>query len=163
MWRMIRAVDCMPQFVPHMLAGVIVRQLCGLVHFSYILLLKIISNYPGTMRHGFVNLVATIISKVLLTNDTKVSHKMSWYSTPLTFLSRRTVVILHPCVMPPDIDRTLSSLDRGSLAVLLEAFSWQSMNSHVAIDKVQLKTWPISPEDVGPSSGSQVLLPPCPV
>ena len=46
---------------------------------------------------------------------------------------------------------------------MLEAFSRQLMNSHVAINRVQLKTWLIFPDDVRPSSHTQVLPPPCPV
>ena len=58
-------------------------------------------------------------------------------------------VIWHPCGMPPHMERAPSSFDPGNLAVLLKAFSQQPVNSHAAIDSVQLKTQLISPDDVG--------------
>ena len=156
--------DCTPQFVPQMLDRVAVRESCRLVLLNDVLLLQIISHYPGPMRRSIDILVAEIISKVL---------PNKWYQgVP------QDILILQAIDVPiqehkgwsgnlmdwhPDMDWTPSSLNPSSLAVLLEAFSGKSTNSHVAIPREQLKTWLISPDDVWPSSHSQVLPTPCPV
>ena len=59
-WVMIHVVDCATQLVPQMLDGVAVRGLWRLV-----LLLQILSHYPGTMRRSIVMLVAKSIPNVL--------------------------------------------------------------------------------------------------
>ena len=62
---MIHVVECTLQFVPETLDGVAVRGLFRLVHFSDVLLLQIISHYPGTMRRSLVILEAKTFSKML--------------------------------------------------------------------------------------------------
>ena len=86
-----------------MIDGVEVRGLCRLVHFSDVLLLQLISHYPGTMRRSIVILVAKSISKAL---------PSKWYPQwcparcPATphhrhYYQGAQGVIWHPCRMSP--------------------------------------------------------------
>ena len=137
-WRMIHVVDCSHQLVSQMVDRVAVSGFCRLVHFDDVLLLQIISHFPGTMRPSIV-ILGKLSPKCCLANGTKVSRMMFWYIVPGTQGVIKDLASLWNAFLPTP--SPIRAETPGSLVVLLEAFSWQSTNSHAADHRVQPKTW----------------------
>ena len=128
--------------------------------FSDVLLLQILSHYPGMIKRSIVILVEEIVSKVL---------PSMWYQgvarcpdTPRYWRSYPGTqgVKLHPCGMPPSHGQNPSSWQPGSIAgsVLLAIDELSRRHRQPTAENV---THP--PDGVKPSCHTKFLPPPCTV